>query len=33
MAELWNDFWWAIVLFVLVAAGGGLRFTRNKSQK
>lgn len=30
MAELWSDFWWAIILFVILIAGGGISWTRRK---
>jgi len=31
MAEIWSDFWWAIVLFVLLIAGGEIRWSRRRN--
>ncbi|MGJ3233055.1 MAG: hypothetical protein ACFE0P_14790 [Oceanicaulis sp.] len=28
MAELWNEFWYVIVLFVLIVLGGGISWSR-----
>lgn len=33
LAELWNDFWWAVVLFVILVAGGGIGFSRKKTDQ
>ena len=30
MAEIWSDFWWAIILLVILFAGGGIAWTRKK---
>ena len=32
MAEIWADFWWAIVLFVIIIAGGGITWSRRKGE-
>lgn len=30
MAELWSEFWWLVILGVLLIAGGGVRWTRQR---
>lgn len=30
MGEFWNDYWWAIILAVIVIAGGGISWSRKK---
>lgn len=30
MGDLWSEYWWAITLFLLIVAGGGISFTRKK---
>ena len=30
MLEFWNDFWWAICLFVLMLGAGGISWSRKR---
>lgn len=30
LEEFWSDFWFVVVLFVLIVLGGGITFARKK---